>query len=104
MTPPSKARHAERFARLPRFEGEWKTMVVELNQEAISTLGTTLEAYDNLALIRTPIAGKGRVHLYFNEQDEPTVRNVLRSIDATTPVHVLSVERGMKFLDELWES
>lgn len=88
---------------LPPFSEEWVTIVVELPAPCIQYLCVILEGYDNLALVRTPVAGEGLVYVYTCARNEELVRAVVRDLNGYFPVQVTKVNPGMRRLDELWE-
>lgn len=87
-----------------RPDGDWVTQIVELPDEHIQMVCVLFEAYDNLALVRTPQAGVGRVYVYCWEGRLPLVQKVLRDMMAEFPLHIGEVHPGMLGSESLWDS
>lgn len=106
MTDPSASPHPaaphRRGQGLPAFDGQWLTVVVDLPPECIQLLCVLFEGYDNLALVRTPRQGQGRVHVYAWSGHLPTVERLLADLAATIPLTIASVQPGMADFAALW--
>ncbi len=95
-------RSRPRFA-YPPPEGDWITQIVELPDDHIQMVCVLFEAYDNLALVRTPVAGVGRVFIYCWENRLPLVQKVLRDMMAEVPLRIGDVHPGMLGSEALWD-
>lgn len=89
-------------ANLPQFSDPWATVIVDLPAESIQTICVLFEGYDNLALVRTPIQGQGRVYIYTASQNLELVGKILADIRASVPLTITETAPGMKGLSELW--
>ena len=91
-----------RFSHFPP-AGEWITVIATLPVEYIQRVCITIEGYDNLALVRTPVQGIGRLHIYTWENNADLVRSILTDLGREFPVHIEKLEPGMFQVDEIWE-
>jgi len=99
----SNAARVDRFKSFPKFEENWQTFTLEFAKESIQFVNVVLEGYDNISLVRTPVAGEGRVHVYVSERNAPILRQALIDINRRVPLKIASVADGMAYLEDLWE-
>ncbi|MDK2973479.1 MAG: hypothetical protein PWP23_3234 [Candidatus Sumerlaeota bacterium] len=100
MTPTPSPR--VRRPRLPAFDGEFLTWEIAVPREEIKRVCNVFEAYDNMAVVRTPVAGMGVLLVYFWEGERAVVEAVLDSIAMEFPVERRKLHNGMHAADGLW--
>lgn len=85
----------------PREDAAWHTMVLRMPPELIAVVTCTLEAYDNLCLIRTFDKAAGIIRVWCHAPLVPTLRTVIAELRTQVPIATLSEHEGMAGLDEV---
>jgi hypothetical protein len=93
-----------RRPRLPAFDGQWYTLVVRVSPDTIKTVCNRFEGYDNLAVVRTPVAGQGTLHIYAWEGDRAVVDAVLTGLRMEIALERVAEHAGMFGIEGLWNS
>ncbi|MDX1973092.1 MAG: hypothetical protein SFY68_11235 [Candidatus Sumerlaeia bacterium] len=83
-----------------QFTGEFSTLIVEVPKAYISHFCSTMEAFDNLALVRTREPGSDRLWIYTNTVDVPLVKRIIAEFQRDFPIRCVAEETGMKGLDD----
>lgn len=79
------------------------TFVVTLPDDYIQHVCVIVEGYDNLAQVRTPAAGAGRVHIYTSTDNRATVHRILTELRATIPLTIEREAEGTFDLGGEWK-
>ncbi len=95
------AANSRRFS-APPFDGDWFTLVVDLPDERIADVCNYFEALDNMAMVRTPLRGDGRIHIYAWEGFRRRIDDALRELSAEFPITVAEESAGMMHIDLPW--
>lgn len=82
------------------FEGTFSTIIVEISKSCISHFCSTIEAFDNLALVRTMEPGLGRLWIYTNTENIELLTKVIHEFGREFPISISLIEEGMKGLNE----
>lgn len=90
---------AKTFPR-PAADLEWVTQEVLLPPECIQFFSVVIEAYDNLAMVRTPVRGQGRVYIFVRRADLPVIHGVLSDLARTLPFRMGPLHDRM--LEDNW--
>ena len=94
-------RPAPGAAFLPAPEPPWTTLVVDLPAESILVVCAAFEAHDNLAIVRTPVQGRGRVHVACHAPQEAECRAVLSDLARNLPLRIVDARPGLGL--DSWE-
>ncbi len=92
---------SKKFSMEP-FNGEWFTLVIDLPDDRISDVCIYFEALDNMAMVRTPLRGEGRIHLYAWEGFRTQVDAALQELSTDFPIKVVEEAPGMLHIDVPW--
>ncbi|MGF1573977.1 MAG: hypothetical protein ACFCU1_13010 [Sumerlaeia bacterium] len=83
-----------------KFEGSFSTIVVEISRYCISHFCSTMEGFDNLALVRTMDPGTEQLWIYTNTCHVDLVCKIIEEFNREFPIKISFIEEGMKGLDE----
>lgn len=92
-----------RFANLPAMAGDWFTIVAEIPRDHVAEVCIYLEAMDNIALVRTPWRGIGRINIYAWEGARADVMGAIAELASEFPFSIVETAPGMKDIERLWE-
>lgn len=78
----------------------WFTQIVDLPPDFIQFVCVVFEGYENLAMVRTPIRGRGRIYVTGPESAWPTTEAVLRDLARDIPLRL--VEKVDRLVEDTW--
>ncbi len=81
-------------------DSEWRTVLVSIPPSEVLLLTSLFEACDNLALVRTVDASKGRLAIWFHAGAGPHVEDQLAWLGERMPLVVLERSHGMSHLPQ----
>ena len=99
-TPPPTMRRL----RLPPREGDYLTWEISVPRQDIKRLCVVFEAYDNMAIVRTPVQGTGVLYVYFWEGERANVESVLDALSMEFPVERVRLHEGVHGIEGLWNT